>query len=300
MNESNQTNDRVRAQIRDGYAQIAEAGVFVGEGSAATREKLAGGTAQEGCCGGGSCCGPTTIGVDELAEQIGYSTSELQALPGGANMGLSCGNPTAIAQLREGEVVLDLGSGGGFDVFLAGPRVGASGRAIGVDMTAEMVAKARANTEQYRKATGLDNVEFRLGEIENLPVANASVDVVISNCVLNLSTDKARAWGEIFRVLKPGGRVAVSDIALLKELPESAKQTVEDWVGCVAGAVTVETMRAQLEAVGFGDIEMTPKKDYVRTMMAAGDPLYVKLAGLLEGGDPSAYITSVDVVARKG
>ncbi len=299
MNESNQTNDRVRAQIRDGYAQIAEAGVFVGEGATATREKLAGRTAQEGCCGGGSCCGPTTIGVDELAEQIGYSTDELEALPGGANMGLSCGNPTAIAALREGETVLDLGSGGGFDVFLAGPRVGASGRSIGVDMTAEMVSKARANTEQYRKATGLDNVEFRLGEIENLPVADASVDVVISNCVLNLSTDKARAWGEIFRVLKPGGRVAVSDIALLKELPDSAKQTVEDWVGCVAGAVTVETMRAQLEAVGFGDIEMTPKQDYVRAMMAAGDPLYVKLAGLLEGGDPSAYITSVDVVARK-
>ncbi len=293
------TNNNVREQIRLGYTQIAQAGVFVGEGSAAVREQLAGDADAAGCCSGGSCCGPTTIGVDQLAEQIGYTPDELQALPGGANMGLSCGNPTAIAGLREGEVVLDLGSGGGFDIFLAGPRVGPSGRAIGVDMTAEMILKARSNIEQYRKATGLDNVEFRLGEIEHLPVADSTVDVVISNCVLNLSTDKAAAWGEIFRVLKPGGRVAISDIALLADLPEAARETVEDWVGCVAGAIPVDEMHRLLDRHGFEDITLTPKPDYVRAMMDAGDPLYRKLSTLLEGGDPSAYITSLDVIARR-
>ena len=299
MKETNQAGDHVREQIRHGYTQIAEAGVFVGEGSAAVREELAGGSEPSDCCSGGSCCGPTTIGVDQLAEQIGYTSDELEALPGGANMGLSCGNPTAIAELREGEVVLDLGSGGGFDVFLAGPRVGSSGRAIGIDMTAEMVSKARANIDQYRNATGLDNVEFRLGEIEHLPVADAAVDVVISNCALNLSTDKAAAWSEIFRVLKPGGRVAISDIALLKELPASARSTVEDWVGCVAGAISVDAMHRLLTHHGFEDITLTPKPDYVRAMMDAGDPLYQKLAGLLDSGDPTKYITSLDVVAQR-
>ncbi|GJM18521.1 MAG: arsenite S-adenosylmethyltransferase [Phycisphaeraceae bacterium] len=296
MSDDTRTSEQLRDKIRGGYAQIAEAGVFVGEGSAATRDKLAGGS---GCCGGGSCCGPTTLGVDELAEQIGYTTEELGEIPGSANMGLSCGNPTAIAKLREGETVVDLGSGGGFDVFLAGPKVGASGRAIGVDMTAEMIAKARANADQYRERTGLDNVEFRLGEIENLPLPDASADVVISNCVLNLSTDKARAWREMLRVLKPGGRVAVSDIALLAELPEGAKKTVEDWVGCVAGAVLVEDMRAMLAQAGFVGVELTPKPEYVRAMTEAGDPLYRKLAGLLPGGDPAAYVTSLDIVARR-
>ena len=299
MSTSEGTNERTRDMIREGYTQIAQSGVFVGEGSAAVRDKLAGGGQSSGCCGGGSCCGPTTISVDDLAEQVGYERGELEALPGGANMGLSCGNPTAIAALREGEVVLDLGAGGGFDVFLAGPRVGASGRAIGVDMTPEMVSKARANVAHYREATGLDNVEFRLGEIEHLPVADASVDVVISNCVLNLSTDKSRAWREMFRVLKPGGRVAVSDIALLKALPDEAKRTVEDWVGCVAGAVLVEDLRALMADAGFEGIELTPKADYVDAMMRAGDPLYTRLAGILPGGSPADYITSADIRARR-
>ncbi len=294
MSDETRSIETLRDTIRSGYAKIAEAGVFVGEDAAATREELAG-----GCCGGGSCCGPVSLGADELAEQIGYSADELSALPGGANMGLSCGNPTAIAALHAGEVVMDLGSGGGFDVFLAGPKVGASGRAIGVDMTSEMITKARANAEAYRANTGLNNVEFRLGEIEHLPAADASVDVVISNCVLNLSTDKPRAWGEIFRVLKPGGRVAISDIALLQELPGEAKKTVEDWVGCVAGAALVEDMRSMLTEIGFEGIELTPKPEYVAAMTEAGDPLYRKLAGLLPGGDPAAYVTSLDIVARR-
>ena len=196
-----------------------------------------------------SCCGSSAPEAERLARHIGYSAEELAALPDGANMGLSCGNPNALAALKPGEVVLDLGSGGGFDVFIAGRKVGPAGRAIGVDMTAGNAAKARKNTGQYRKRSGLDNVEFRLGEIEHLPVADASVDVVISNCVINLSPDKPQVWREIARVLKPGGRVAVSDLALLRPLPPAVLEMVEALVGCVAGAVLVsETERMAREA----------------------------------------------------
>lgn len=295
---SDQKSEQIRETIRSGYADIANTGAFVGEAAAATREKLAGGG--DGCCGGGSCCGVSTISVGELAEQIGYTSEELEALPEGANMGLSCGNPAAIAALQPGEVVLDLGCGGGFDVFLAGPKVGAEGRAIGVDMTHEMLSKARANSAGYTKSTGLDNVEFRLGEIEALPLADNSVDVVISNCVINLSTDKPRVWREVFRVLKPGGRIAVSDIALLRELPDAAKQTAESWVGCVAGASLVEDIWAMLDEAGFKKVELTPKPEYVRAMAGTGDPLYSRLADLLpEGVTAEDCITSLDIAAKK-
>jgi len=264
-----------RDKVRQGYKTIALGGSF------------------------SSCCEPT-VSAQALAEQIGYSAEEIGALPEGANMGLSCGNPTAIANLKPGQVVVDLGSGGGFDVFLAGPKVGPTGRVIGVDMTPEMLAKARHNVESYRKQTGLDNVEFRLGEIEHLPVADASVDVIISNCVINLSPDKPQVWREIARVLRPGGYVAASDIALFKPLPDAVAQAVEALVGCVAGAVLLEEYRAMIEAVGLADVTLTPKPKYVEAMSASKDPLYQNiLANLPPGTTPADYVTSIDVIARK-
>ena len=219
-------------------------------------------------------------------------------MPDGANLGVSCGNPTAIASLRPGEVVLDLGSGAGFDAFLAGPKVGGAGRVIGVDMTPEMLAKARCNAGVYRDHTGLDNVEFRLGEIEHLPVADNSVDVVISNCVLNLSPDKPQVWREVARVLKPGGRVAVSDLSLLRPLPEPVKQLTEALVGCIAGALLIEEYRRIVCEAGLVDVVMEPRSDYVRAMVEYKDPLYVRIAEELPAGEtPADYITSVSVTA---
>jgi len=235
-----------------------------------------------------------------LARHIGYSREELAALPEGANMGLSCGNPNALAALHPGEVVLDLGAGGGFDVFIAGKTVGPTGRAIGVDMTPEMLAKARKNIAVYHQHTGLDNVEFRLGEIEHLPVADATVDVVISNCVINLSPDKPQVWREIARVLKPGGRVAVSDLALLKPLPAAVAESVEALVGCVAGAVLVSETEQMAKAAGLVEIGLNGKSGYIDGMVDWQDPLYQKIVGHLAAGTkPSDYITSLEITARK-
>jgi SAM-dependent methyltransferase len=231
---------------------------------------------------------------------VGYGDGELAKLPEGANMGLSCGNPTALASLKPGEVVLDLGSGGGFDVFIAGHKVGRKGRAIGVDMTPEMVAKARENVAAYRRTSRLDNVEFRLGEIEHLPVADASVDVVISNCVINLSPDKPQVWREIARVLKPGGRVAVSDIALKKRLPAAIAEKVEALVGCIAGAVLASATERMAREAGLVDVRLEPHDEYVRSMLDVSDPLYRSIVPLLPAGAGAAdYVTSLSVTARK-
>jgi len=220
--------------------------------------------------------------------------------PDGANMGLSCGNPTAIASLQPGEVVLDLGAGGGFDCFIAGAKVGATGRVIGVDMTPEMITKARRNVSTYTAQTGLANVEFRLGEIEHLPVADASIDVVISNCVLNLSPDKPRVWREMARVLKRGGRVAVSDLALLRPLPEQLRNDLEALVGCVSGAVSVHQVRELAESAGLGSIELRPKPGYVDALTDWNDPLYQRIMQALPAGTrPSDFVVSLDVTARK-
>jgi ubiquinone/menaquinone biosynthesis C-methylase UbiE len=215
-------------------------------------------------------------------------------------MGLSCGNPTALASLQPGEVVLDLGSGGGFDLFLAGPKVGATGRAIGIDMTPDMLALARKNTATYREVTGLDNVEFRLGEIEHLPVADASVDVVISNCVLNLSPDKPQVWRDIARVLKPGGRVAVSDMALLQPLPVAVATMLEALVGCIAGAPLVTDTERMMREAGLVEISLEPKPDYVETMRMKKSPAYEHIASHIPAGTtPADYVTSLNITARK-
>ena len=280
---NSENQERIREAVREGYSQIAKSSGGCGCGTG-------GGAAS--CCGSGSAA--------QVAQVAGYSEAELATLPEGANMGLSCGNPTAVASLQPGEIVLDLGSGGGFDVFISGQKVGPTGRVIGVDMTPDMITKARRNTAAYRERTGLDNVEFRLGEIEHLPVADASVDVVISNCVLNLSPDKPQVWREIGRILKPGGRVAVSDLALLQPLPDAVLQMVEALIGCVAGAVLVDDTRRMAEEAGLTGITLTPKAGYVEAFGEWKDPLYQKIAaGLPVGAKVGEYIASVDVSARK-
>ncbi len=272
--------DSIRQQVRAGYAEIAKTGTF---------SFLPGG-----------CCGSSPCDAERLVESLGYSAAETSELPAGANMGLSCGNPTALAGLKPGETVLDLGSGGGFDVFLAGPRVGPTGRVIGVDMTADMVSAARRNCAGYRDRTGLDNVEFRLGEIEHLPLACASVDCIISNCVINLSPDKPQVWREMFRVLKPGGRVAISDLHLLQPLPEVVRNEVAALIGCIAGASLVPETRAMAKAAGFVAIELTQKSDYVEAMIHADDALYRRLSMLLPAGaSVPDYVTSLDIAAQK-
>ena len=273
--------EKVREFVRQAYAGIA-----VGGGSCCGPDGSA------GCGGGGS--------AEALAEQIGYSKSELDKLPEGANLGLSCGNPTAIASLQPGETVVDLGAGGGFDVFVAARKVGPAGRAIGVDMTAEMISRARRNAEAYEAETGLTNVEFRLGEIEHLPLADASVDVVLSNCVINLSADKRQVWREVARVLRPGGRVSVSDLALFRPLPEAVQRSIEALVSCVAGAVVIDDTRRMLGEAGLTEIELTPRTEYMQAKAEWNDPLYKMLAGMLPKGTTAGdYLTSLDIRARK-
>lgn len=252
----------------------------------------------------GSCCKRASRGdgssTDLLARSLGYTEDQLAELPGGANMGLSCGNPTALASLNAGEVVLDLGAGGGLDVFIAARNVGERGRAIGVDMTADMVTRARLNIEEFRSATGLDNVEFRLGEIEHLPVADASVDVVISNCVINLSPDKPQVWREISRVLKPGGRVSVSDLALLKPLPQIVQESLEALVGCVAGAALLDETREMVSSAGLVEAEFKTSSDYVDQMSEWSDPLYREIATKLPAGTKASdFVTNLSITARK-
>jgi SAM-dependent methyltransferase len=191
-------------------------------------------------------------GVRAVAEAFGYTAEELASIPAEANMGLSCGNPTATAHLRPGEVVVDLGSGGGLDVFLAAAKVGPAGRAIGIDMTPEMIERARRNAERM----GLGNVEFHLATIDRLPLADNSVDCVVSNCVINLAPDKAAVFREIHRVLKPGGRVAVSDIALKRPLPDELARDVLAYVGCIAGAVLIEDYERGLREAGFAAVQV--------------------------------------------
>lgn len=233
-------NDEIRQAVRRQYARVAVAD-----------------SGSTGCGCSPTCCGTPTASAEVLSQGLGYTADDVGAVPQGANMGLGCGNPQAIAALKAGEVVLDLGSGGGFDCFLAARQVGETGRVIGVDMTPEMISKARTNAEKDRYL----NVEFRLGEIENLPVANEAVDVIISNCVINLSPNKSRVFSEMYRVLKPGGRLAISDVVAFAELPEAVREDMSLYTGCIAGASLLSEVEAVLRASGFTEIRVTPKEE---------------------------------------
>jgi len=246
---------------------------------------------QKGCgCG---TCGPD---AREFAKSIGYSEKELKAIPDDANLGLSCGNPTALAGLKKSEIVLDLGSGAGFDCFLAASKVGLKGKVIGVDMTPEMIEKARENA----KRNAVKNVEFRLGEIENLPLADNSVDVAISNCVINLSADKQRVFQEIFRVLKPGGRIAVSDIALLKKLPDKIEKSMEAYTGCIAGAIFVDEYKNNVKKAGLRNVKMAKKGYSLYPGSYTEDPGEGAIEGSFKKGESlQDYVVSVCVEGYK-
>ncbi|MDH5491659.1 MAG: arsenite methyltransferase [Myxococcales bacterium] len=235
------TNDDIRAAVRKEYGNIAQ--------------------------GAGGCCAPGTCAPGASASLgLGYSAEDLAAVPEGANMGLGCGNPQAIARLGRGETVLDLGAGGGFDCFLAAKQVGPEGRVIGVDMTPEMVSKARANATKL----GTTNVDFRLGEIEHLPVPDGEVDVILSNCVINLSPDKGAIFRDALRVLKPGGRLAISDVVAIAPLPEALQSDVKALTGCVAGAAEAATLERLLEEAGFGEIRVQvnqASREFIRDWM---------------------------------
>ncbi len=249
-------HDEVRSQVRQAYAEIAKGG--------------------DGCSVG--CCGTSGDGSLEL----GYSSADLASVPEGADLGLGCGNPQAIALLEPGNAVLDLGSGGGFDCFLAAERVGPSGRVIGVDMTPEMVAKARDNARRV----GADNVDFRLGEIERLPVADASVDVILSNCVINLSPDKSSVFREAFRVLKPGGRLAIADVVATSPMPPELEESLEALTGCVSGAAPTDELVSLLGAAGFSEVHVRVREDS-RSVIARCMP----------GAEP--YVASATIEAIK-
>ena len=246
----------VKKVVREGYARIARQ--------------------ESSCCNPlKSCCGSTDLAQD-ISKSIGYTEEELKAVPEGANLGLGCGNPVALASLREGETVLDLGSGAGFDCFLAADKVGGKGRVIGVDMTPEMLERARENARKGNYG----NVEFRLGEIENLPVADNSVDIIISNCVINLSPDKRSVFQEAFRVTKPGGRLMVSDIVLLKELPDFIKNSIEAYIGCLSGAVLKEEYIGAIEAAGFRDVRIVDETSFPIESMVSDPTAKTIIEGL--------------------
>ncbi|TDI84107.1 MAG: arsenite methyltransferase [Caldithrix sp.] len=256
------TQDSVKETVKKAYGQIA---VEEGRG----------------------CCGAPSAGNVVISKSIGYSEDELKSVPDGSNLGLGCGNPTAIASLKPGETALDLGSGAGFDCFLAARQVGETGKVIGVDMTPEMILKARTNAEKG----GYANVEFRQGEIENLPVENNFVDVVISNCVINLSSDKQAVYNEIYRVLKPGGRIMISDIALKKSLPEQVLKSVEAYVGCVSGALLLDEYSHILKRAGLQQIEVTPKAVSSCVETDSEDPIFSEL--LKEVDNPKDLLNSI-------
>jgi len=228
--------DKIRRKVQENYGKVA-------------KEET------QGCnCCSSSCCSPSEL--SDVSTKLGYSEEEQKSVPSGSNMGLGCGNPQAIANIKVGETVLDLGSGGGFDCFLASKKVEEAGKVIGIDMTQEMISKARQNAEN----NNFKNVEFRLGEIENLPVADNTVDVIISNCVINLSPNKEQVFKETYRVLKSGGRLAISDIVLTAELPNKIKEDLGLYSACISGASYIKDLEQYMSSAGFKDIKITPKE----------------------------------------
>ena len=258
-------DEEIRGAVRNRYAEIAK------------------GNASRCCGGSGSCETDLSTSATDGA-QLGYSLEDLKSLPAGADMGLGCGNPQAIASLMPGETVIDLGSGGGIDCFLAAKQVGEKGRVIGVDMTPDMVSKARKNAEK----AGFPTVEFRLGEIEHLPVADNTADVIISNCVVNLSPDKPQVLRDAFRALKPGGRVAISDIVATAQLPPDVKKDMAVYTGCMAGASLVKDLEAMLKAAGFTAIRIEPK-----------DASKAFIKDWVPGRKFEDYVVSANITARK-
>ena len=265
MNTS--TKEEIRQAVREHYTEIANRDAGPTDLSPAT-----------------SCCGNAGQLVQTLSTAMGYSEEEINSVPEGANMGLGCGNPLGIATLRPGETVIDLGSGGGFDCFLAANKVGETGRVIGVDMTPDMISKARKNAEKI----GTHNVEFRLGEIEHLPVPDESADLIMSNCVINLSADKPQVYQEVFRVLKPGGRLAITDIVATAPLPEDVQQDLTLVSACVGGASLLEETKQMLEEKGFENISITPREE-LRDLVRQGKPDLKALD----------YIVSANIEAKK-
>ncbi len=233
----NMKNKNIKKIVKEGYAKVAKQSVP--------------------CCPTSSCCGSANQ-AKSISKFVGYSDADVNTVPEGANLGLGCGNPVAIASLKDGDEVLDLGSGAGFDAFLASPKVGKSGRVIGVDMTPEMIEKARENA----KRGNYKNVEFRLGEIEKLPVKDASIDIIISNCVINLSPEKEQVFKEAFRVLKPGGRLMISDLVLVKDLPDAIKKSVEAYVGCLSGAIKEDEYLKFIKMAGFKEVKIISQTNY--------------------------------------
>jgi SAM-dependent methyltransferase len=260
--------NEIRQAVRENYAKVA-----ISSGSSGS------------CCGGSSCCSPvSSSAATEISANLGYSPEELASVPDGANMGLGCGNPQQIASLKPGETVLDLGCGGGFDCFLAAKKVGENGFVIGVDMTPEMVSKARKNVA----VSEFENVDIRLGEIENLPVADNIVDVIISNCVINLSPNKPKVFAEAFRVLKTGGRLAVSDVIASSPIAENIKANLALHAACISGASTKDEIVTMLENVGFKNIVINPKESS-KTFIKDWAP----------GCGVENFVVSADIIATK-
>lgn len=260
-------SEETRREVRSAYRNVAEA------------------NNKNECCGNGrSCCGISVKPDEAYSQELGYSKEELASVPEGCNMGLGCGNPQAIASLNPGESVLDLGAGGGFDVFLAAKKVGPNGKVYGVDMTPEMISKARINAAK----NGYKNVEFLLGEIEHLPLPNSTVDVIISNCVVNLSINKSNVFNEAFRVLKDGGRLAISDMVAYKQLPKEMVENAELYCNCISGAITISELKNILANAGFTNINIEPQED---------SRMFIK--DWVPGSDAENYVVSAKIKAVK-